>query len=55
MEKNDERLIGFEEINRLLHDNAKYLFVVNTGLVTRYLIEGGIIIFRDVTFVTSFL
>ncbi|MCR5828998.1 MAG: AraC family transcriptional regulator [Lachnospiraceae bacterium] len=92
MGKNDESLIGFEEINRLLHDNAevgfkhttyreeserfhlllngdyravdesaklmtsnmqgtlskdplrnaKYLFVVNTGLVTRYLIEGGI-------------
>ena len=92
MEKNDKRLIDYEEISRLLHDNAevgfkhttyreeserfhlllngdkraveesdrmlssvlqgtlskdtlrnaKYLFVVNTGLLTRYLIEGGI-------------
>lgn len=92
MEKNDKRLIDYEEISRLLHDNAevgfkhttyseeserfhlllngdlkaveessrllssaiqgtlskdplrnaKYLFVVNTGILTRYLIEGGI-------------
>jgi len=92
MEKNDERRIDYEEIKRLLHDNAevgfkhttyreeserfhlllngdmraveessrllssemqgtlskdplrnaKYLFVVNTGLLTRYMIEGGI-------------